>query len=383
MLAILLHLTLFTCFLDSNDSGPAIPFFPSFQDQSRAVIEGRVTDNEGVPLGFATVFIANSTLGCITDTSGLFRLESVPYGQHVLVISFVGYETFKKDLVISTERIEQNARLKPSPIELTGVEVVERKGKNKWQSNFRKFETYFLGTTANASDCEILNPEVLRFHYDQSTRTLRAFANAILLIENRALGYRIHYVLELFELRNDGTSSYLGKEQFEPIEPNSRSEKEKWDRFRKEAYFGSFRHFLSSLADNTLDREGFLLTGSNSMIPYASLQQALPTSEANISIGQKYMISAGSRDYERLLRFRTTYLHIRYMNESEIRQGMGYQKSIDRIQPYQESWIRLLSLGAVFHTDGYLYNPLTVMVYGYWSKEKIADALPLDYFPEN
>ncbi len=352
------------------------------QDQRNAVITGNITDNEGAPLPYATVFIANSTLGCISDENGMYRLDHVPYGQHVLVVSFVGYETFERKLIINGERIEQDVQMIPSIVELDMVEVVEKKSKSTWRSNYRKFKNCFLGTTPNVSACEILNPEVLRFHYDKESKVLLAETNDMLVIENRALGYRIHYILERFELRPDGSNIYLGKEKFEPLTPRDEKERQRWEQYRREAYYGSFRHFLTSLAHHSLDQDGFRVIRTNSMIPFANQRQEKNKPEPELSDEKDLVRSSTFLEYERMVFFSSVYMHIRYVYESDNLRGMGYQRTIDKLQPYQESWIKPLSTRTVFHTDGYLYDPGSVMVFGYWAREKIAEALPLDYFPK-
>lgn len=363
----------------STDNHYTIPWF---QDLKSAVITGNITDNAGNPLPYATVFIANSTLGCISDENGRYRLENVPYGQHVLVVSFVGYETYEKKLVINEERIEQNVQMIPLIIELDMVEVVERKSKSSWRSNYRKFKNNFLGTTPNVSECDVINPEVLRFHYDKESKILSAEANDMLVIENKALGYRIHYILERFELRPDGSNLYLGQEKFEPLIAKDEKEQQKWEKYRREAYYGSFRHFLTSLAHHSLYNDGFRVIRTNSMIPLASQRREKNKSEPKLSDENDFVRSSASMEYERMLLFSSVYLHVRYVYESDNLRGMGYQRTIDKMQPYQESWIQPLSTRTIFHENGYLYDPGSIMVFGYWAREKIAEALPLDYFPK-
>jgi hypothetical protein len=47
----------------------------------------------------------------------------------------------------------------------------------------------------------------------------------------------------------------------------------------------------------------------------------------------------------------------------------------------EESQLRLLGPEALILPNGYLANPLSMKVDGYWSFEKIGEALPLDYVP--
>ncbi len=352
-----------------------------FQDQKRAVITGKITDITGNPLPYATVFIANSTLGCISDEEGIYRLEAIPYGQHQLVVSFVGYAMFEKKLIVNKDWIELDIKMNPAVVELDMVEVVERKSKSTWRANYRKFKNNFLGTTPNASTCEIINPEVLRFHYDKESKVLSANANEMLVIENQALGYRIHYILKQFELRQDGSNLYLGQEKFEPLIPQNEKEQQRWKRYRREAYYGSFRHFLTSLANHSLGIDGFRVIQTDAMIPLANQKREKNQPEPKLSGESELARRSLSMEYEHMLLFSSAYLHVRYVYESDNLRGQGYQRTIDKLQPYQESWIQPLSARTVFHEDGYLYDPGSVMVYGYWAREKIAEALPLDYNP--
>ncbi len=58
-----------------------------------AVITGRVTDTEGVPLPGATVMIRDAATGVATDNDGRYTLRGLRDGLHSLHISFTGYES--------------------------------------------------------------------------------------------------------------------------------------------------------------------------------------------------------------------------------------------------------------------------------------------------
>ncbi len=60
--------------------------------------------SSGTPLQFATVGIEKSGLGAITDVHGNFELGEVPYGEHELIISMVGYETRSEQIRISASK---------------------------------------------------------------------------------------------------------------------------------------------------------------------------------------------------------------------------------------------------------------------------------------
>ncbi|TRX47274.1 TonB-dependent receptor [Fulvivirga sp. M361] len=60
-------------------------------------ISGKVISN-GKPLEYATVSISKSSLGDITDESGVFKIEDVPVGTISLKVSSVGYRTLTTSL---------------------------------------------------------------------------------------------------------------------------------------------------------------------------------------------------------------------------------------------------------------------------------------------
>jgi len=69
--------------------------------QSIGTVKGMLTDGEvnNEPLPFANVFIKGTTTGGTSDFDGNYTL-SVPAGSHVLVFSFIGYQTVEKNIVI-------------------------------------------------------------------------------------------------------------------------------------------------------------------------------------------------------------------------------------------------------------------------------------------
>ncbi len=69
--------------------------------QSKGTVKGMLTDGESNndPLPFANVFIKGTTIGGTSDFDGNYSL-SVPAGNHILVFSFVGYQTIEKNIVV-------------------------------------------------------------------------------------------------------------------------------------------------------------------------------------------------------------------------------------------------------------------------------------------
>jgi hypothetical protein len=119
------------------------------------------------------------------------------------------------------------------------------------------FAKNFIGETVNAEKCELLNPQVLHFSFDHDKRILKATADEFLVIENRALGYKLKYLLTGFELDlNNSVCETEGYPYFEEL-AGSDSQQKKWESNRKKTYLSSGSHFFWALANNKIAEEGF------------------------------------------------------------------------------------------------------------------------------
>jgi iron complex outermembrane receptor protein len=99
-------------------------FIASFSQQKiRTQLTGKVTDAKtGEPLQGASVIIADSRIGTLTNSSGVFTINNVASGHTILEVSYAGYETIV-DHVDVTSSNELNFQLKRSVREYEGVTV--------------------------------------------------------------------------------------------------------------------------------------------------------------------------------------------------------------------------------------------------------------------
>ena len=223
----------------------------------RGSITGKVVRaNSKSPISQASVFLSNSSFGTISKNDGTFALNNVRPGQYTLVITAIGYQDYTKVILLDSETINVDVELLAKSIELREV-TISTSSKADWQRNFEQFKTEFIGSDKNARDCEIINQDVLNFTYRKSKKILEAYADDFLIVENRALGYRVKFLVKDF--KSDGISgiiSYSGQRLFEEL-PAKESQKKKWRFKRDEAYYGSAMHFYRSLYKDKLDQEGF------------------------------------------------------------------------------------------------------------------------------
>ncbi len=235
----------------------------------RITVSGQVIDDSThVPVQNANVFVANTTLGCGTDQDGRFQIRNVPLGPCEIVTSRVGYSMRLTRITLSESRkAEFRIELHAANVEL-GEVVVSAPDPVEWKEDLDRFKKLFLGSTRYAGECRILNPEVLDFR-TESNGTFSASVRRPLQIENLALGYHIEYYLSLFLLEESAPASatflpgplltFEGEPKYTELKPSSPDDTVRWKEHRREAFNGSFRHFLVSLFNRDLEREGFII----------------------------------------------------------------------------------------------------------------------------
>jgi hypothetical protein len=364
------------------------------------------------PLPFANVFLNNTQIGTTTTESGSFVLTGVAEGTYDLIVSYIGYEVTSQMITVSKNNTPLEISLIPKSTEL--AEIVVEEDKN-WQSNYLFFVENFIGRTPLASQCKIVNPDILYLKYDYDSLILKARTDEFLVIENKALGYRIKYLLVSF--RDDARNRYqsiLGYTLFEELE-GSDKRKQKWQKERDKAYRGSFSHFCKALLSNTCEQEGFLvrklerkpnpdrLPDDTIKAAFQSLRnQGMSLSSDTlaywleesrkprlIEILNPNLIATDTllsqeQGYT-LFRFRD-YLYVVYNQEKEDDLYLQQQAKFGReprAKSFQSSLISLINVAAYFDSKGYIINPLAILTEGYWAwQEKVAEMLPIDYVPE-
>lgn len=228
----------------------------SFAGYAQQVVKGVVLDAEkNIPIPKASVFLNNTSVGTTANDEGKFELF-IPAGKYELIVSSVGYITGNKTISGGEKGDLLTIKLQPKAPELEAV-VIEPYLKNGWETWGRFFLDNFIGTTAQAADCRILNQDVIRFRHNKKEGKLTAHAAEALVIENKALGYRIRYNLETFLYDfNTRYVLYTGYPFFTKMEDREKKQKN-WARKRQEMYYGSMMHFMRSVYRNTIVPEGF------------------------------------------------------------------------------------------------------------------------------
>ena len=340
--------------------------------QEKSIITGKVTNAQtGVSIANASVYIANTSQGSMTNTNGLFELKNIPSGNYELVISCIGYTT--KSFSFSSDKLPMkiDAQLQTNATELAAVTVLAFE-KNGWEKWGHTFLDNFIGTSSVARLVNITNFDVIRFRFSTKDNTLTASANETLLIENPALGYRIKYDLDKFIFDTAAhTTFFQGHCLFEDMFKDSKKITKRLIKNRKEAYQGSMMHFMRSLYNKKLVEEGFEVhKAAMNKKGFLVTSQALLTSDSIVFAGP---------DSSRLLYFKS-FLSIMYKNAKADNNYVNPESGTAGGWR-QFSVINLQSEKPV--TIGYNGNytpPLNIFSQGYWAwNEKIGHLLPLDY----
>jgi len=303
------------------------------------IVKGTVFDkNTKDPVGYAYLYFSGTFSGTQTDQNGNFTLDASVNRSIPLTISAIGYYSVTLNEYLTGKPL--SVYLIPKVYELNEVKISAKSLARKRKSNLLLFKEYFLGTTDNARECEILNESDITFNYDSDRDTLKAYALNPILIDNRALGYKITYYLDKFEyIRDKESFSFRGNISFQKDLNKEQSREEHFERKRKNAYLGSRMHFFRALWYDDLRSTGFRVGGVTS---------------DNLSYKDIVIVDADKK----FLKYNET-LSISY-----------YTKNLTGLEFLKEK--------VFFSNDGY-YDSDGILWEGYMANRRVGDWLPYEY----
>ena len=341
-------------------------------DSLKTILTGHATDAaSGLPLTGAHAFIGSTLIGTATDLNGAFELKHLPIGTHTLWISMIGYVPASQLFTVTdtTTLLSFDLSLEPAIIEV-GELTVTAKRDRRWKKRLNQFIKMFIGESDFAREARIMNAESLDFDANWLGR-FEARANAPLIIENHALGYRVEYVLKEFS-RKGSTIRYDGDPLFVELEPETPELAAWWAANREEAFYGSFHHFLLSLLNGTTEDEGFRVLRMLSI-------EDISRSERKFPMQPHHLIEI--RNEEKLLSFNGV-LEIIYDRAIEEEAYLKWKGASPHKPPSeQRSWIRLTTGPTAIDPNGEIIDPYGVTVYGYYAYLRMANDLPKEYRP--
>jgi hypothetical protein len=341
--------------------------------QTGYIVNGRIIDETTrQPLQGASVFAENTTLGTATDNDGVFHLK-LPNGGYSIVITFTGYQT-------ETKRV--------TTADATGEIVIDMKKKEKSMDEFvvkasfevadglEKYGQFFLdnfiGKTANSKQCVLKNKEALKFYYYKRKNRLKILATAPLEIENSALGYTIKYELDSFVHEyNTDLSLYTGYPLFQEMESSNVDQLLKWNAARKVAYNGSILHFMRSVYNKELEKEGFEI---QFIVKKNDKETALPLKFFYGALGYAKNDSSNTveilpKQHEVAVIYKNEESPQMYLSENPDASSK-FQLSVLSFQPDESLEIE---------QNGFYFEQNDITITGYWAWEKVGDMLPYNF----
>lgn len=387
--------------------------------QSTFNISGVVRDQKETLPG-ASIYVSGYKIATLSDADGKFTLPNLKPGNYDILVQMIGYLPFSKNIIISDQSVKVDFVLKDSPITLS--EVVIRVDPNR-AKYINQFKEYFIGRSPNAKYCKIINPQVLRVDFDVTNSLLTVKTDEFLIVENKALGYRIKYMLDYFEY-NSRTHIiyYAGKPFFEELKASAAA-KRKFIENREIAYYGSAQHFFKSLYQNKIIEEGFLITKmikvpNPNRLPDSIINKnifRLRTPPEKTGIRKNVMVKDTSqlafwikqqqmpKFVDKMNREETltdTLVHffnkdLKFLNYSNSlcvmytkeRETLAYDETgfaifrpLD-IPNYQISLAKLTGGPVRFYENGGIFDSRSLLFEGFWAYEKVADMVPMDYIP--
>lgn len=384
--------------------------------QNNFNISGTVRDDRETIPG-AAIYLSGTKISTITNNEGKFTLPKLPAGNYDVLIQVVGYLPYSKNIIISDKSVYIDVLLKANPVTLNEVVIKPDPNRLMYINTFKRL---FLGQTPNAKECQILNSDILIVDYDRHNKLLSVNSNEFLIIENKALGYRIKYLLKYFEYDyKTHIMFYAGHPFFEEMK-GGKGKIRKWNKKRNEAYYGSYQHFFKSLYKGISQQEGFVIHklatienknrqsdstisanikrltagekainmltfNKNDSLNYWLKERSKPKTMAilnRVLVNTDTLVKIHNSDLKSINY--TDELFVVYTKEKETeeyRHSGFYVNRTSDIGNAQVSLIKLLEPPILFYSNGGIVNPRSFLFKGIWAYEKMADSVPAEFEP--
>ena len=383
--------------------------------QSLYAISGVVKGKNGETLPGAGILLSGYQTGTVADNEGKFVIKNLKEGNYNVLVQMMGYLPANQNVTIIGKSAGIEIVLQENIKQLKEVVITLDPFREK---RLKAFKESFIGTSPNAKKCEITNPEVIQFDYDDENRILKAIADEFIVVENKALGYRIKYLLKYFEEDQETkVVLFYGYPYFEEIK-GTRSKIRGYQQKRKTAYLGSPQHFFRSLYSNSTEEEGFVInklikTPNKSKRPdtlidekinffsdirgkqisfktrkdslsYWTIMKSKPDT---LEVLNRAKVLTDTLVKQKISSIKTLAykdaLYIIFKKEKETRDYADYSGyKIERPPEYsrfQISLIYKLKSSINFYENGGVYDPGSLLYEGFWGYEKVADMVPMDY----
>lgn len=362
----------------------------NFPQSNMAIeISGSVIDGEtGIPVESAAVFLSFTTFHSKTNSKGEFELSNVIPGTYAIICIAENFQkVVQKVGVTGVSNLKANFVLRKEPAVIKN-KIIQLGSFLERDKFVEKFKKEFLGESIRTFKCDIINPEVIEFTHNG----VQLFAKSIkpIIVLNKSLGYRITVYLNEFEWEwysDYGSISF--DTFFENLTPADSIELLRYSANRKEAYRGSFRHFLRACASRKVSSEGFTVFNAD-YVPtelgeYEDFKDQVESQRPwqTASLIESIMKKNGENEFF----FETdAYLEVVYIENREESNYAWYKERIfGTNEPYEflDSWVKFPAGKYIFTERGIGLENQThqKQFFGYWAWKRASDLLPADYEP--
>lgn len=223
-------------------------------------IKGTVLDKQTFDsIPYATVYFNGTFVGTSSDQNGNFELDISKKNRSMpITASCIGYHSATLTDFSETEPLI--IYMQAQSYELPDASIIGESLERKRRRYLRLLRDELIGTTINARRCKILNEDDITFNYNSDDDTVKAYALAPLLIENKSLGYEITYYLDKFEYYKNTIATYFsGNFIFNDDLTDDIGQAQIYNRRRVYTYLGSRTHLFRVLWSGQLKSSGFTI----------------------------------------------------------------------------------------------------------------------------
>jgi hypothetical protein len=348
-------------------------FFLPLSLLSQVTISGKVlSDESGEAVSGASVYINNSTIGTSTDAKGEYTLNGIFPGTYEIIVSHVSFEPLVYRVEVGSAGLKFTFRLDGKVNMMRNILIMT---KDQRKAKLKIFREQFLGITEAADRSVITNEEDILFEADENLNAFRAFSEVPLVIRNKEYGYMIHYELMFFYYeQNTNKVIFYGNARYEDLDTANR---EKWREKREKYYWGSTLHFYHSISAGNNKAQGFSFFKIGKKINSGKGDSVMAMIETSVDSLVYFDSGLGKR-------------YLSWKNDIIVRYNKNPYYKRDLVGKVQipgymskgiETRITMLDAPAYIDANGIPENPVALQFSGFWSFERQANMLPVNFRP--
>jgi hypothetical protein len=200
-------------------------------------ISGVVLDKKTQePLPNTNIYISNTTWGTTSNSEGVFKISPIIPGNHEIVFSMIGYETYSKICKITdSSKIFIRIEMVPKVYEFKEV-IVNADRPEQWFDDLEEFRNKFLGYSPYSYECKIVNEYDINFSHQQD-KILIAESDDLIEVVNYTLGYNLKCEIIKFDYDQPQKAlCYSCRLLFTELDTSDLDVKEDWENNRIRKY---------------------------------------------------------------------------------------------------------------------------------------------------